>query len=443
MTTNKRLRIAIIGAGIGGLTLSAALGFLNDEQDLEINIYEASSHISEIGAGINFWPRAWNVLCSIGLEKKLLRILPQAPDDSIRLVFEVRKGDQPEGIFIQNMTSKGGSVRFHRAELQQVLLDSLSGYLHLSHRLISYEEIGEEVIIQFEGGKTATCDLLVGMDGIKSTVRKYFLSKEGLSDSPSVHPTWSGDIAYRGLIPIEQLEAVFPGHRAITTPLLYTGKTKHVITYPISSDKLINFVGLTAELSKVGTDYDGPTAEPCSQDDLLSIFHCWEEEVHAMLRCIKNPIKWVVRSVQPMNRFSRGRVILAGDAAHAMVPHQGAGAGRAVEDAYILACLISDKLCTREVIPRVSEIYNTICCPAANLVAEKSRKSGRLCQLHAPGLEDVREGDSDVPLEKLEGVYQQFSSELEWVWKESAEVDRARALAMLRSLEVVDATHGL
>jgi len=96
----------------------------------------------------------------------------------------------------------------------------MSGKLHLSHRLISYEETEKEIQIQFQDGKTASCDLLIGMDGIKSVVRKCFLIKQGLVKSPSIHPFWTGSFAYRGLVPIDKLEAAFPGHRVFHTPMM-------------------------------------------------------------------------------------------------------------------------------------------------------------------------------------------------------------------------------
>ena len=75
------------GAGIGGLTLSAALRSMNHEKNLDINIYEASSRISEIGAGINVWARTWGIAKAIGLEKKLARFLPRV----------LREGDKSPG----------------------------------------------------------------------------------------------------------------------------------------------------------------------------------------------------------------------------------------------------------------------------------------------------------------------------------------------------------
>lgn len=329
---------------------------------------------------------------------------------------------------------KGVSIRFHRADLQLALLTHLKGYLHLSHRLVDYEEDGEEISLHFQGGKTAKCDFLIAMDGLKSAVRRCFLSKRGLPNSPSLDPICSGDIAYRGLIPIEILQEVFPGHRALTKPMMYVGKWKNIVTYPVAKGKLINLAGFSTDVSKEGTIYDGPTSTSCPREEVLSTFQGWEEEVQALLRCIEKPTKWIIRALIPMDRYSFGRVALGGDAAHAMTPHQGAGAGQAVEDAYILASLISDKLCTRKTVPKVSEIYNTIRCPMANQVLERSLVSGRLCQLVTPGFESVIEGQ-EVPLENLIAVFQHFSKDLEWVWNESADVDRMRALDMLRRSE--------
>jgi salicylate hydroxylase len=96
----------------------------------------------------------------------------------------------------------------------------MAGQLHLSHRFVSYEETDKEIQLQFQDGKTASCDLLIGMDGIKSVVRKCFLIKQGLLDSPSIHPFWTGSFAYRGLVPIDKLEASFPGHRVFHTPMM-------------------------------------------------------------------------------------------------------------------------------------------------------------------------------------------------------------------------------
>ncbi len=87
------------------------------------------------------------------------------------------------------------------------------GQIHLSHRFVSYEEHEREVLLQFENGITAKCDVLIGADGIRSAVRRCFLDSQGLKNSPSHKPYWSGAYAYRGLVRLEDLHKEFPGHR--------------------------------------------------------------------------------------------------------------------------------------------------------------------------------------------------------------------------------------
>ena len=91
--------------------------------------------------------------------------------------------------------------------------------LHLGHQLLSYEELDDEITLHFGNGLTASCDFLVGADGIRSAVRRSFLEKQGLSQSPSMNPVWTGAYIYRGLIPAEQLQAEYPGHRAFEAPV--------------------------------------------------------------------------------------------------------------------------------------------------------------------------------------------------------------------------------
>lgn len=104
--------------------------------------------------------------------------------------------------------------------MQQGLTSGLSGRLHLSHRLVSYKEIRDEVHLAFQDGSSAICDLLIGIDGIKSVVRKCFLEKRGLLSSPSLNPVWTGSFAYRGLISVDEIEKEFPGHRAMIMPVM-------------------------------------------------------------------------------------------------------------------------------------------------------------------------------------------------------------------------------
>ncbi|KAF9472677.1 salicylate hydroxylase [Pholiota conissans] len=419
-----RVRIAIIGAGISGLTLSHALDvFAERYPSLQIDIYEASSVLSEIGAGINIWPRTWRILKTLGLEEPLLNFLPHIPDDLPRLVFEIRKVDQPEGFHILDMTTPGGTTRLHRRTLQKILLACLpEGRLHLSRRLSSYEELENEVRLHFTDGSTATCVMLVGADGIRSIVRQSFVqgSVQDKMDIPTAigeaskgDAVWSGTYAYRGLVPFEKLEESYPNHRAIETPVM------HVICYPLPHERTVNIVAVASYLEKEGSIHSGPQSTSCDKEE--------DGEVQHLI----GVSKWAVMSLVPLERFSRGRVVLVGDAAHGMTPHQGAGAGQAIEDVYVLASLLSHKLSNTSTIPRISEIYDAIRCPIANRVLNLAREAGHITELIAPGFEDVREGDADVPQEKLQILFEGLINKWKWVWNDSAEDDRLRAIAML------------
>ena len=103
--------------------------------------------------------------------------------------------------------------------MQQTLLSHMCGTLHLKHRFSSFEELDNEVTIYFENGTKAKCDILIGVDGIKSTVRRRLLEKN-IPSSLSIDAVWSGTTMYRGLIGRDVLDKEFPGHRAITTPIM-------------------------------------------------------------------------------------------------------------------------------------------------------------------------------------------------------------------------------
>jgi salicylate hydroxylase len=122
----------------------------------------------------------------------------------------------------------GGITTFHRADVQNVLLNQLgsSCHIHLSHRLISYVESESAVQLNFEGASTESCDLVVGADGIKSAVRKTLLeklSKISKDHELSIEPSWSGTAAYRGLISSSLLAQHLPDHRALRTPMMVSG----------------------------------------------------------------------------------------------------------------------------------------------------------------------------------------------------------------------------
>ncbi|KJA16008.1 hypothetical protein HYPSUDRAFT_80276 [Hypholoma sublateritium FD-334 SS-4] len=430
-----QIRVAIIGAGIGGLALLAALHIFDQNNKLDINLYESAHQITEIGAGIGMWPRTWNIMKELGFDEPLGNFLSSIPDNNEHIAWQLRKADQPEGIHIQNLKINGSILGFHRADVQQTFLQRTNpNSIHVNKRLTSFEETPQEGIhLHFNDGSSAKCDILVGMDGINSVVRKGLLIKQGLSTSASLDPVWTGTIAYRGLIEQAGLEAMFPGHRVLTTPVMYVGKLRHAIAYPVQHEDgkvLVNVAAFVGNPSKENTPYSEAPVSPCTQEEILDAYAGWEPEFQALLQCLSQAKRWPIADLIPLDSYASGQIFIGGDAAHAMPPHQGSGAGQAIEDAYILAKLLSHPKATKVLIPKISEVYNSIRQPRGNRVLAASIRTGLLCEFLAPGFEHVREGDAHVPFDKLHEVAELLSKELEWTWKESAEGDVERALEM-------------
>jgi len=217
-----KLRVAICGGGIGGLCFAVALSRYSD---IEVSVYEAAGQFKEIGAGVMIWERTWNILTSLGLSNQLSEIADGSMDGSLGVGFEFRRSDMAsEGFQFCLFETPYGCIRFHRAHFLDVFINNLpSGVAHFGKRLLNYVDQPQnpEILLNFADGTKATCDLLVGCDGVKSIVRKQMFETLALEGQQHllqyIEPKFSGIFAYRGLIPIERLrkEAGGTNHRTI------------------------------------------------------------------------------------------------------------------------------------------------------------------------------------------------------------------------------------
>ncbi|PPQ94686.1 hypothetical protein CVT25_009541 [Psilocybe cyanescens] len=444
MTSRMKFRVAICGAGIGGLTTAVAL---SRYPDIEVQIYEAAEKLAEIGAGIGLWGRSWEIIRKLGLEEDLLSFTDTKPSQDPAPSFRYRKSDGPEGLEFYTLLTKGKLMTFHRPDFQNVLLRKIppTYRIHCSKRLRSYtQRQGGPINLLFEDGTRASCDVLLGADGLKSAVRRSLLGEkaqwaqsqnrwsEAADITALIEPAWSGTNAYRALIPADRLRSRKPDHRVFTQPTQYLGRNGYIIAYPISHGKMINFVAFKSQHDMEGTKFNGPWVCVTDKAEFSSWFRDWEPEVQALVDCVDKPLRWAIHTVKPLGSYVSGNAAILGDAAHAMTPHQGSGAGQAIEDAFVIATLLGHPLTTRETLSRALGIYDHIRRPFSHTVHQRSRLNGQYFTLNTPEIDFELVPDHEM-LSKLRILGHVFTKNWEWAWTTSLGGSVQEAIRLLES----------
>ncbi|OCB85076.1 FAD/NAD-binding domain-containing protein [Sanghuangporus baumii] len=445
MRSRPRLRIAICGGGIGGLSLAVVLGKYCS--DVEIDVYEVKPQFTEIGAGVSVWNRTWAIMQTLGLDEKLVKMAAQVPSKELS-----EKSDPgSEGFEFIQLVVPYSFVNLHRADVLKVLVEALPPpsmfHAHFNKRMVSYTAKSDSVLLHFADGTSGEADMLVGADGIKSATRATMYS--ALADKVQagedeknklrgfVNASWAGLYAYRALIPTEKLLAAVPGHQAATRMMFWCGKSKHVVSYPISQGRLVNIVPFVTAADAEGKPYDGPTVVDVSKQKLIDEYRGWEPELLQLLESADNVTKWAVSHVRDLPTYVDGLVTILGDAAHATTPHLGAGGGQAVEDAYILGKLLASPIATTSNLPSVLRIYDAVRRPYANHIVERSYTLGRLVEfIWAPDCIDVARARNGSK-EELQIIGREIRKKWDIHWASVPDDDWKEAERMLRELSEV------
>ncbi|KAI0714577.1 FAD/NAD(P)-binding domain-containing protein [Earliella scabrosa] len=447
-----KFTVAIVGAGMSGLVFAISLRKL--APDVAFDIYEAASELGEIGAGIGVQPRAWAVMQAIGLEDALLKLAGGGERRAVTVTH--RKSDQGEGINFSQKEVTETSYTFHRADLQNALLEHLgsAANLHLGKRLVSYIQPGDRngtacpIELRFQDCAGAVCDVLVGADGVRSAVRGAMYSQladaafeagreqEATALRSHVRPVHSGLVVYRSLIRKEDLSQEEGAHPALNRQgvMLYCGKNKHVVTYLVSQGRAMNVLVDVAE-GEEGTVYEGPWTASARSDEVVKQFSCWEPDVQQIMKHFSPSSKWTIGVVTKLPTYVHGRVALMGDAAHAMTPYQGAGAGQGFEDAYMLAQLLGRPDVDRRTLPDALRAYDEVRRPFSQNVAQCSDMGGKTMQLRSPEFvaltgEESATGDALSP-EQLREIGVAIEQASEWRFASTIEEDKVYAFRKL------------
>jgi salicylate hydroxylase len=320
------LKVLVAGAGIGGLT--AALAALR--MGCDVDVYEQAADLKEVGAGLQLSANGTRVFYALGVGEELKALSCEAIGKEIRLwnTGETWKLFDLGAVSIERYGFPYFTV--YRPDLLGVLAAAVRrekpDAIHLGAKCIGFTQTGEKVAVQFEGQTQATGDALVGADGVHSRIRQGLFGPD--------KPQFTGIIAWRGIVPMERL----PRHMARMVGVNWIGPGGHVVHYPLRAGRVMNFVGA---LERADWRVESWSARGTTEE-LAADFKGWHEDVHALIRNIPVPYKWVLMVRPPMERWSVGRVTLLGDACHSMVPFLAQGAVMAIEDGYILARALTE-----------------------------------------------------------------------------------------------------
>lgn len=391
--TQRALRVAIVGGGIGGTTTALALR----RAGIDVRVFEQAKEFAEVGAGVALGPNAVRLLGRLGLKQRLDAIASRPSAYQRRRWHDgkVLADSSRSGVLGRRM-----SLTVHRAQVLDLLLGGVpAGSLIPGRRCTAVEQRDDEVRLTFEDGSTETADVVVGADGIHSVVRATYRQDT---------PVFSGKIAYRGLVPMERLSFLGEDrhlHR------MWLGPGQHFLTYPIAADTLMNVV---AFVPADGTWTVESWSSPGDVRRLAEHFDGWDPAVLGIIGALDQTMRWALYDREPLPRWSVGRVTLLGDAAHPMLPHQGQGAGQCVEDAIVLARCLGQA--EPDTVPDWLRLYERIRKERTERVQHASRVSGEIYDLTDPEEQERRAAST-------------LNTKGEWIWNYDADEEFDKAAA--------------
>jgi 6-hydroxynicotinate 3-monooxygenase len=317
-------KIAIIGAGIGGLTAAALL----QRRGHDVHVYEQAKQFARVGAGIQQSSNAIKVLRALGLEQRLRDIAFQPKSwDNREWDTGERKHELPLGAAFEERYG-APYLLLHRGDLHTAIASTLDpARLHLDKALKSLEDDGDGVTLRFADGSTTRADAVIAADGVHSLVREWMLGAEA--------PRFTGRVAYRTTFPASLLKGA-----KVDDCTKWWGPDRHIVIYYITPrrDELY-FVTSLPEPEWRNESWSAKG----DMDQLRAAFAGFHPQVQTVLQACPEAYKWALYERDPLPTWSKGRVALLGDACHPMVPYMAQGAANAIEDAAVLArCLDED-----------------------------------------------------------------------------------------------------
>jgi len=314
---STKASIAIVGAGMGGLTAAATLR----RAGFEVNVYEQAAAFSRLGAGIQMSPNAMKVLRYIGVEPAVRNIAFQPPAQKSR---EWNTGEVHLVLEMGNALEERHGAPYlllHRGDLHAELLKAVpADIVHRGKKLVGLESAGTQTRLRFEDGNDARADIVIGADGVHSPIRKQLFGADEL--------TFTGRTAYRTTFSASLLNGL-----DMDDCTKWWGPDRHIVIYYITCQRdEVYFVTSVpdTEWTKESWSLKG------DMDELRAAFEGFHPQVRSVLQACPESHKWPINIREPLANWSDGNVVLLGDACHPMTPYMAQGAATSMEDAVVL-----------------------------------------------------------------------------------------------------------
>jgi 6-hydroxynicotinate 3-monooxygenase len=314
--------IAIVGAGLGGLVA----GLLLLERGYDVHVYEQSANFSRIGAGIQLGPNVLKVLRRVDLEQA---VIARGSKPDAWISRDGRNGTVLADVPVNPPRKDYGApyVTIHRGDFHLILVNAFpSDRLHFNRRLVGFQQRSDDVELSFHDEQTMRARIVIGADGVRSIVRETLLGPE--------EPLYTGYVGHRAIFPAARLaNSGFEFDACVK----WWSEDRHLMAYYLD-DRREEMYYVTGA-PEPEWPHQASFVES-SRGEMRKAFADYHPAVHALIEATDHVTKWPLLTRVPLELWSRGRVVLLGDACHPMKPHMAQGAAMAIEDAAMLVrCL--------------------------------------------------------------------------------------------------------
>ena len=382
------MKVLIAGAGLGGLTAAACLM----TRGHEVQVFEQSPELGEVGAGIQLSANSVKVMDSLGLRGQL-------DEAAVRpLAYEFRRYDTGELLHRVPLNEGDTHERqhgtpyyhVHRGDLHRMLAGAVQaldpGCIRLSARTSGFAETADSARIRLADGREFAGDVLIGADGIKSVIRSSIVGPE--------QPVYTGQAAWRAVVPAERLSVDIL--RPVVT--VWCGPRNHAVIYLMRGGALLNFVGChERDWEEESWTARRPWAE------LRQDYAGWHPEVQTIIEAMDHDqcFRWALNSRELQERWSTDRATLLGDAVHPTLPYMAQGANMAIEDAAVLARCLGSGDSVTDALRR----YERNRAPRTSRIVRESTEHGEL--FHITDAAEMREAfiRKDIARSRREWLY--------------------------------------